>query len=430
MRERTTWNQKQIRQAAMARQADPYLMNQDHVQQQPAADKYVIGDPSTFGEDVNTDNRWEDEYKGGQVSRNDIGEANFLPNTFNHPEKTAAMDESTLLKKANLCVRTAKLMLPKTATELTIEDQATSLMTMPDYDLIETFTRLAEDQEEQEEQVQQKQAQQEQQEQVQEQQKQAQGQDFQNISQQQQQVSQDQQVVSQQQIQQMVAQAVQQALACSRKPANQQVKQEQQQQVQANQQVKQEEQEQQVQANQQQQVVSQQQVQQQIAQAVQQAIQGQQQQQGQSQQQVVSQQQVQQQIAQAVQQALQGQQQQVGDIMIDPMPPVDDMGIELEGPSMDTGDVIMDPGEDDMLRQLFANDESQAQEEQQQGQQQQGQKKAAIRTASTRTVGTRPTAGVSRLGGVSAPNTGSDVDKLASLWTSAPDVSEAFGIKR
>ena len=417
MRERTTWNQKQIRQAAMARQADPYLMNQDHVQQQPAADKYVIGDPSTFGEDVNTDNRWEDEYKGGQVSRNDIGEANFLPNTFNHPEKTAAMDESTLLKKANLCVRTAKLMLPKTATELTIEDQATSLMTMPDYDLIETFTRLAEDQEEQEEQVQQKQAQQEQQEQVQEQQKQAQGQDFQNISQQQQQVSQDQQVVSQQQIQQMVAQAVQQALACSRKPANQQVKQEQQQQVQANQQVKQEEQEQQVQANQQQQVVSQQQIQQMIAQAVQQAL---------GQQAPVQQQQAQQQVQQPVAQMM--------DIQLDPMLQGDDMGIQLDSPSMDTGDVVMDPGEDDMLRQLFANEETQAQEEQQgqqQQQQQQQQKQASIRTASTRTVGTRPTAGVSRLGGVGASNTASgEAEKLSSLWASAPDVSEAFGIKR
>ena len=388
MRERTTWNAQQIKQAAMARTADPYLMNQDHVQQQPAADKYVIGDPSSFAEDVNTDNRWEDEYKGGQVNRNDIGEPNFLPNTFNHPEKTAAMDESTMLKKANLCVRTARLMLPKTASEMVVEDQATSLMHMPDYDLIETFTRLADDQEVQDEEQQQKQAQdQQEQEEQEQQQKQAQGQDFQHVS--------------QQQIDQMVAQAVQQ----SQQQQQAQQQQAQQQQAQQQQQGQQQAQQQQQVAQQQQQVVSQQQVQQMIAQAVQQALQGQ----GQQQQQAG----------------------QIGDISLDPIEaPVED--IQLDGSSMGMDEVQMSPGEDDMLRQLFANEETQAQEEQQaQGQQQEQQKQATIRTASTRTVGTRPSAGVARLGGLGAQNTGNnEAAKLASLWTSAPDVSEAFGCKR
>jgi hypothetical protein len=111
-----------------------------------------------------------------------------------------------------------------------------------------------------------------------------------------------------------------------------------------------------------------------------------------------------------------------------------EMDIQMEAPSMDIGDVSFQPGEDDMLRQLFSNDEAMAaQQAQQQGQDQgqQGQQvQANIRTAALRTVGTRPTAGVSRIGGAGAPpSRGQDVDKLTSLWASAPDVREVFGLK-
>ena len=49
------------------------------------------------------------------------------------------------------------------------------------------------------------------------------------------------------------------------------------------------------------------------------------------------------------------------------------------------------------------------------------------RTAATRTVGTKPTTGVSQLGGAAGgPAPASDVDRLSSLWATAPDVSNVF----
>jgi len=105
------------------------------------------------------------------------------------------------------------------------------------------------------------------------------------------------------------------------------------------------------------------------------------------------------------------------------------MDIELETPSMDVGEVSLGP-EDDVLRQLFANDEAQQAQQAQEGGDDQGQQKQAhaVRTASTRTIGTRPTQGVSQIGGGPAAGKGNEIGKLASLWGSAPNVKEAFGL--
>ena len=116
--------------------------------------------------------------------------------------------------------------------------------------------------------------------------------------------------------------------------------------------------------------------------------------------------------------------------------PMADMDIQLDTPSMDVGEIQLSPGEDDTLRQLFANNPEykNAQEAAGQGQDdqgQQGQQKQAhvVRTASMRTVGTRPTAGVSQIGGVSS-NAGAATGRdLSSLWNSAPDVREVFGMR-
>ena len=478
MRERTTWNRDNIKQAAMKRQADPYLVNQNHVRVQPGADDYVTGTPSSFGEDVDKTNRWEDEYKGGQVSRNEIGMPEMRSETFNHPEKTAAMDEETLYKKANLCVRVARLMLPKTASESIVEDQATSFMAMADYDLIETYTRLADDQQgqaqdddqgekqagemppqfkenaekKQEEAAEKKKEdakkearaariaaairaaeeeadKEEAKEEAKPEQKQASRRFAEDQEPQQgQQVQAQQQQVSQEQIAQMVQQAVQQAQA-----QQAQAQQAQAQQAQAQQQV----------AQGQQQVAQDQVAQDQVAQD--QVAQQQVAQQQVAQQQVAQQQVSQDQIAQMIQQqvaqqmAQQGQQQiaqgqfgDIGDIEIDPIMGDNDLGIQLETPIMDTGDVGFGP-EDDVLRSLFATEESVAQEAQEAQEQGQGQQKqASVRTASTRTVGTRPTQGVSRIGGGANSNMRgqSDVDRMSGLWASAPDVSEAFGLPK
>jgi hypothetical protein len=108
---------------------------------------------------------------------------------------------------------------------------------------------------------------------------------------------------------------------------------------------------------------------------------------------------------------------------------------------MDIGDVSFQPGEDAILRDIFSSDEllaaqqaQQVQQDQQQGgQPQQGQHQANIRTAAYRTVGARPTVGVSRIGG--SVNAGysaggnQEISRLGSLWQTAPDVREAFGLK-
>jgi hypothetical protein len=209
---------------------------------------------------------------------------------------------------------------------------------------------------------------------------------------------------------------------------------------------------QQVQANQQQAPAQQQQQAGQQAQA-----QGQPQQQAPAQQQAGQQQQAQgqpqqqapaqQQACGPMQQQAQGQPQQQAvvqasdDQLLDQMlapgagqggvsPAIAEMDIEMQAPSMDIGDVPFAPGEDVMLQQLFASDETMAAQQAQQAQGQGQQTQANVRTAGLRTVGTRPSFGVTRIGGAgSAPGRGQEVEKLTSLWQSAPDVREAFGLK-
>ena len=498
MRERTTWNRDNIKaaagtdasgkSAAMNRQADPYAMNQDHLGQQPKADKYLTGDPSTFAEDITEPNTWDREYEGGATKRDEIGLPDFRPETFNHAEKTAGMDEKTLIKKADLCALVARHMLKgrKFATEAAaveaVEAQSVALMYMPNADLIQTASRIATEDG---------------------------GQFPQGGSQQQQQAVQEEQAVppappAQQQQQQAVKQCIQslqngdmagvqagiQAMVTaalkSRKAADEQQQQQQQQQQavqQDQQQVQQGQQQQAVQEGQQQQV--QQQEQQALEQMLSQAIQSadydakpgpainppgyggytgpqtpkmargrqgadQEQQQVQQQDQQQQSQQVQQQVApqgqgqqqqQAVQQAPvqapPAQQQQADDMLLDDMLGPDqgqgmnEMDIEMESPTMDTGEIVLSASDDEVLKTLFATQESEdAEQAQQQGQQKQaGMSRTASANPSTRTIGTRPTVGVSKVGGAQAPRTGSDVNSLSNLWASAPDVREAFNIR-
>jgi hypothetical protein len=437
MRQRTTWNTNEIlnRTAAMTRTADPYAMNQDHIKQQPSADKYLTGDPSAFAEDITTPNNWEVEYSGGAVKRNEIGMPEDRPETFNHPEKTASVNHDLLLKKADMTVRIARRMLGSNAPEGAIEEQAASLMHLPDAEVINTYNRMANEMPPQLQKHQEQQAAKQEQsaeEQAQEQAKQAA-------------VRGDKRAFDA-----AVARLVQIRMANDpqQAPAQQQQQAGQQQQAQG---------QPQQQAPAQQQAGQQQQAQGQPQAPAQQQAQVQQQGAGyqQAQQQAPMQQQAQgltnpnQGISPNYQQA--GQQQHMmqasDDQLIDQMlmpsgvapaaggPQIAEMDIQMEAPSMDIGDVSFQPGEDDMLRQLFSNDEAmaaqQAQSAQEQGQQAQGQQvQANIRTAALRTVGTRPSAGVARIGGAGAPpSRGQEVDKLTSLWQSAPDVREVFGLK-
>lgn len=472
MRERTTWNRTNIKQAATSRRAeDPRAMNQDHLSQQPAADKYVTGDPSTFAEDVTSPNTWEKEYAGGQTKRNELGMPEMRPETFSHPEKTAKLDEATLLKKADLCTKVARYMLKGrkfangAAFEAAIEDQSVALMHMPNADLIATADRLAAEEGQEPPAEQTQQAAQEPQVPAQQQQQggqQQQSATYQQAAQQCMEAMQNgDQEGAQSALATMVQEAVQQQqtakLAASRRRANDGQEPPPAQQTQ--------------QGGMQQQALEQM-VQQAVQQAVQQGqaqqapkmaarrrandgqeppAQGQQQQQaGQGQQEppAAQQQQQQQQAGQGQQeppaqqmQQAQGQgqepapqmQQQADDMLLDEMlmgpdggMPMAEMDIEMETPSMDVGEVVL-AHEDEVLKTLFANDETEQAQQAQDAQQ--GQKQANVRTASTRTLGTRPTGGVSRVGGAPAGRSGGDVDKLAGLWPSAPDVRDAFNMK-
>jgi len=444
MRERTTWSRDQIKQAAQNKKADPYLMNQDHVGQQPPADKYVTGDPSTFAEDVHpSKDTWEAEYANGQVKRDEIGMPEFRKDTFNHPEKTAA-DKALLVKKANLCIRVAAMMLGKKATEQAVEDQSVSLMHMPNTELVETFNRLAGDDDQKaegqgQEQDQQKQALDQQQAGMQQQSaayQQAQAQCKQAI-----QAGDDEGV--KQAIQAMIQAQMQQPPQAPVGVGTATVTAEPQQQapvgvgtatvtasmvekiVQAA--VKK--------------ALDQQALQQQAQQQAPVALQEQQALQQQAlQQQALQQQALQQQALQQQAQQQPGQQAPVAvgtadDLMLDDMlmdaPPdgMSEMDIEMDAPSMDMSDAGLGP-EDEVLKTLFANEESEQAEQGQTQQEQAAQQKQAgmSRTAANRTVGTRPSGGVSRVGGGAAGGRGSDTDKLSSLWASAPDVKDAFNM--
>ena len=464
IRERTTWNTDLIAKTAgltakpRVAADDPLTMNQQR--NNPPGSKYITGDPSTFGEDVHPSaGSWEAEYAGGQVKRNEIGLPEFRSETFNHSEKTAS--EVELVKKAALCLEVATALLGKTASVSSIEDQAHSLMFLPDAELFGTYSRLANQQGDQDQQgQQQKQAQDQDQQAQDQQQKQAQDQQAQQ-GQQQDKQAQDQQA-QQDQAQGQGKQAQQQQLAQIQQQIAQLQQQAQQiqQQAQGQQQVAQG---QQVQAQQDQQAQSQQQVQasrlanqiqqqatqlqQQANQMLQQAQQLMQQAQGQ-QQQVAQGQQVQQQANQVLQQQAQGQQgqfaqgqfqQQAQDAdLIDAMlnqqaqEPVADMGIQFEEPVFD-GDAGLG-AEDNVLQQLFASNpevraakQAQGEDPDQDQQGQQQQKQANVRTASTRTVGTRPTQGVTSIGGLPSASSGGTAS-LEGLWSSSPDVRGAFGL--
>jgi len=422
MRERTTWNRTQIKQAAQNKTADPYTMNQDHVNQQPKADDYVTGTPSDFAEDVNKENRWEAEYSGGAVKRDEIGMPEKRPETYNHPEKTAS--EAVLMKKAELTVKVARMMLPKTASEAAVEDQAYGLMYLPDAELINTFDRLANEGE-------------------------FPGGQFPATAQEQtppppppaQQAADPQAPVGSANLEAMVQTMVQQAMkqqSCNQQACKQATDDADKKQSQ-DEPKKDEPKEQQAKQAADLEAM----VQSMVQNALKQQAQGQPQQPAQDQTQQA------QQVAPPAQPAPQQQQAQpqeqglVSDdqlldnmLMGDPMMDDMGMGIEMEAPSMDTGDVVLGP-EDDVLRTLFANQETQdaeqAQQAQEGGQDKQEKQAGMARTASTRTVGTRPTQGVSRVGGAAAaaPAGGNaEVNKLSALWPTAPDVREAFGINK
>lgn len=426
MRERTTWNRTEIQKQASAmskRAEDPRAMNQDHLQRQPSADKYLTGDPSTFAEDVHPSGQnWKAEYSDGETARDEIGLPEMRGDTFNHPEtdpgssparggggaRQASLDEETLVKKADLCCKVARQMLGPKAVEAAVEDQALALMNLSDPDLIATVNRLAQDQDQDqgEKQAQDQQAQD--QDQGEKQAKELPPEFLENIQKKKDEAKdkddKDKEASTKLGTLEQMAQQVQQ------------MAQQLQQMMQGQQQVQQVPVEQQGQGQQMEQqaldAMQQQQQAQTMAEHQQQALDAMLQEQSND---------------QMIDQMLaQGQQQQVQGL------DANDFGIQMDSPSMDIGEVGMGP-EDEVLSTLFANN-AEVQNAQQAHVLQHGTPAPMFvqatapqtRTASTRTIGTRPTAGVSQLGGSPTPSAGGDVEKLSNLWNSAPDVSDVF----
>ena len=398
MRERTTWNRTEItKRATVDKKADPYQMNQDH--SQPAADAYITGDPSSFAEDVHPNN-WDVEYDGdGNTKRNEIGMPENRPETFNHAEKTAS-EEVFLVKKADLCVKVARMMLAsrKFASEdaltAAVEDQAVSLMSLGDTDLIQTHNRLAQEQDDDDDDGD-------------EQQKQAQGQ--------QQQSDDDDDDDQQKQAMGALAAKVASSITAGNKKAAQKALRTLVANVSAwtaQQQAPQQDMTQQSQ---------QQMVQDMIQEAMQQqAPQQDMTQQGQQQQDMVQQSQQQQDMDLQSDEALLDQ-------MLAPEEAsyANEQDIQMDVPVMDT-DVVLSSDEDEVLRTLFAQDGDEQQDDDEQ--KKQASSPGFVRTAASATVGTKPKGGVSRIGGPGASGGGVE-DKLSSLWKTEPDVRAAFGLE-
>lgn len=382
MRERTTWPRTEIfKRAALNKKADPYTMNQDH--KQPSADAYTNGSPSEWAEDVHTPDDWKTEYSGGEVKRNEIGMPELL-------DKQA----SFLTKKADTCIRLAEALLGKKASESLVEDQAVAFMELPDTHLIESVARLAQAQDEQQAPAQDdaKQAQQ------QEESQQAPAQEEKQAS-----PVAATPALTQESVSSMVAQALKPMIASivgQVKKAQEDAQQQQQQQAAPPAQESKE-----------------------AAPAEQMDLQAMIQQEVQSQ---LQQQAPAQQAAPDQQQEMTADQELDQLLMDEPGQGMDDMGeIQMDPMPMDVGEVGLGP-EDDALSMLFANNDEVQQA-------QQAKQASSVRTASTRTLGLQPTKGVARIGG---PVSGSskvaasqETDKLSSLWNSAPDVREHFGMK-
>lgn len=161
-RKRLTWQQ---------RNADPYTMNQDKMN--PPVEDYMTGEPSSWAEEP-----VEDLSRFEQEGRNELSMPAMLDNTHDHKDVDEAMDgqpydnagsfkptdtngvsdgptnprqaaqraaqmQRYAEKKALQCVRIAGLLLP-TASDDVITEQALDFMSMPDDALVATILRLAE----------------------------------------------------------------------------------------------------------------------------------------------------------------------------------------------------------------------------------------------------------------------------------------------
>jgi len=111
----------------MAAENDVYTMNNpEHAKNEPKEDAYVIGDPSSFGEDVNK------TPVGGDLDTKTRDKATNHPSDGKVVSAAEAVKNAKMLEeKAIKCVVASQRILPGAPDEI-IEVQATELMQLPD----------------------------------------------------------------------------------------------------------------------------------------------------------------------------------------------------------------------------------------------------------------------------------------------------------
>lgn len=146
-RKRSTWNPEEGRTAATRRNADIYTMNQDHPQ--PSATDYENGDPDSWNETPSDNKSVEKEYESGRVKRNEMGFGEFREDTWSHKDAESWNDgkkydnmRSAAERRAAACEKIAGAML-RGASQTTVEESASELMSLPDTFIVANLRRLA-----------------------------------------------------------------------------------------------------------------------------------------------------------------------------------------------------------------------------------------------------------------------------------------------
>lgn len=127
------------------KQADPFTLGRS--KENPPAEKYMTGDPSTWAEDADMSHPWEKETReetGHAKENKDMG-GDFGKES---PKSAAIKSAKELKAKAIKCIRIAEAMFP-TASETVWEEQGFALMELSDravqatLDIIEKQAELA-----------------------------------------------------------------------------------------------------------------------------------------------------------------------------------------------------------------------------------------------------------------------------------------------
>tara|TARA_B100000745_G_C20149543_1_gene394181 strand:- start:1207 stop:2127 length:921 start_codon:yes stop_codon:yes gene_type:complete len=136
-RQRLTQRGYNPKTASFRRHAHPDMLHPDERSglKEPAGDAYVIGEPSDWMEDVQTEMDWKAEYAAG---RNEVGMGNFLPESVGGSRQASFEDARKLATQA---VRLASAIFPD-ADEDFIREQGRDFMAMGQSALDGTISRI------------------------------------------------------------------------------------------------------------------------------------------------------------------------------------------------------------------------------------------------------------------------------------------------